>query len=74
MSTPDPHNTWIYYQGLVVFGTLVIALSNAVSAYYIVKFVQQTIPRVRSMDRALKVIKHDVLKKRVDQMNFKKTP
>lgn len=64
---PSAQQFWIYYQLLVVGGTVVMAISNVVTAIAIWRFVREAIPRLQKIESATAVVKFDILKKTIDK-------
>ncbi len=54
------------YQILFIIFSGIIAISNLYSAIFIYRFVKDTMPRIRNMDRAMAIIKYDILKRKSD--------
>ena len=50
---PTAQNFWIYYQLLVVAGTLLIAVANVASAVAVWRFVRYAIPEIKKIVRSV---------------------
>jgi len=51
---------------------IAVALSNVISAIYVVKFVRKSIPLIKNIDRSTRTLKTNVLLDRIDKQKLKK--